>query len=267
MVLTGRVSRRERVAFLLVALYALVNCMLLHGMRMEVFAVGIAMYAGYHVKHGLRVRPVRLAFSAALLYLVSQVIGALRTIAGTGIRISDAVMVGIRVVNSESADLDFTFGTFSGIAATFYNTVGLCDDGFLLFRLGGSYLDFIPRTLPELLYPDRPTDLAWIFADSGLTSGGGIFELAEAYLNFGVIGCIVVPLVITWLIARLSLHAERDRHFTAMMAYLVVVSLFFRGIWYQTFALYKTMLTWLLIELALFAAMKLSERLAIRKPA
>ncbi|AJE03039.1 hypothetical protein GPICK_06370 [Geobacter pickeringii] len=235
--------------FILVSVYTLISCMFLRGMRLEVFAAGIAIYIGFSMNKGLKIKPLKLAVIALTLYFFAQTWGVLRSISGTGLTIEDALSNAFRFAKDDGAAIYFQLGTFADIASTFYNTVGLYDDGLVKPLLGSSYLEYIPRTLPEFLYPDRPKDLSGLFENVGLTSGGGFFELAEAYMNFGSLGCIIVPFAITYLIAQCYLNALRHRCVTTILLYMFVVSMFLRGIWYQTFVFYKATITLMVIEL------------------
>ncbi len=248
MLLSGAAPKNYRPFFWLIALYTLGDCMLFRGMRLEVFAVGLAMYAGYLMKTGTGVRPFRLLSIMVIVYLFAQTVGVLRSITDAGITAREGLVMAFRFVYEEGLEFYFQLGTFADIAGTFYNAVGLIDDRIVKPLLGLSYLSYIPRTFPEFLYPGRPRDLALIFENYGLTTGGGMFELAEAYINFGVAGCVIVPAIITYLIARVSRNAEADSGFTGLMLYLLVFSLFLRGTWYQTFAFYKTMVAWVVLE-------------------
>lgn len=251
--------------FILVSAYTLIHCMFLRGMRLEVFAVGIALYVGFSMKQGLKIKPLKLAAIALTLYFLAQIWGSLRSIAGSGLTIQDALIIAFRFARDDGAAIYFQLGTFADIASTFYNTVGLYDDGLVKPLLGRSYLEYIPRTLPEFLYPDRPKDLSGLFENVGLTSGGGFFELAEAYLNFGSLGCVIVPFSITYLIAQCHINAHRHRGVTTIMLYMFVVSMFLRGIWYQTFVFYKATITWLFLELFVAMSIAILSALLLRR--
>ena len=69
------------------------------------------------------------------------------------------------------------FGTVSPISTTFANTVWLVDSKTIDLTLGKSYFEYILRTPPEFLYPNRPIDYSWIFVSS-------IHFLLANYINF-----------------------------------------------------------------------------------
>lgn len=132
-----------------------------------------------------------------------------------------------------------SFGTISPIASTFGNTIYAVKTGITGHIWGAGYWDYILRTPPEFLYPDRPRDYAWIFQDWNLKAGGGFFELAEAYLNFGVVGVILVPMGISFYISRVFTRYLSDGSLLNNFLLFALLSVFLRGALYQTFAFYK----------------------------
>lgn len=69
--------------------------------------------------------------------------------------------------------------------------------------LGATYFQFLWLLIPRGIWPDKPLAVGeyWLAAlnpDSQLRFGGGVSTgmIGEAYLNFGAIGLIVVPLVL-----------------------------------------------------------------------
>lgn len=139
------------------------------------------------------------------------------------------------------------FGTISPIASTFSNTVYALKTGLVGHIWGKGYLEYILRTPPEFLYPDRPTDYAWIFQNWQLSAGGGFFELAEAYLNLGVIGVIIAPMVVSFYIARVFSRYIREASMLDSFLLFGILCVFLRGALYQTFAFYKVGLAALIL--------------------
>ena len=137
-------------------------------------------------------------------------------------------------------------GTVSGIATSFANTLHMVDQNIISHLWGRSYFEYIPRTPPEFLYPDRPSDYSSIFDNYGYAAVGGFFELAEAYLNFGVFGCFIVPLLISFSLSKIYQNSFNGGLFWFLML-SAVLSVFFRGAWYQSFAFYKSLFTGLVI--------------------
>lgn len=85
---------------------------------------------------------------------------------------------------------------------------------------------------------------------------GGIFEVAEAYWNFWYFGAFFVPLVITYLMGSLLRHALRSptAWFFAAISFITIMLMTPRGVWYQTFAYWRTVtvivVLYLIIKLA-----------------
>jgi hypothetical protein len=144
-------------------------------------------------------------------------------------------------------------GTLSGIASTFANVLHMIRYEVVDFQYGLPYLEYILRSPPQFLYPDRPRDLSSIFEIYSYASMGGFFELAEAYLNFGVVGVFLVPFFLSWLIAYIYKQSIRGHNFSFFLL-LGLISVFPRGAWYQSFAYYKSLLTGALIFLIYLAA-------------
>lgn len=134
------------------------------------------------------------------------------------------------------------FGTVSPISTTFANTIWLIEHKHINYSFGISYFEYILRTPPEFLYPSRPTDYAWIFDKYNLQTGGGFFELAEVYMNFGIIGALFIPGFISYLIAKSYYFAFNRQTLFSYFMLFSFLSIFLRGSWYQTFAFYRSFL-------------------------
>lgn len=142
-----------------------------------------------------------------------------------------------------SSNILFYQGTLNDISTTFSGIIYLIMGGQVKFLKGLSYFQFILRTPPQFLFPGRPEDLAWIFPKYGLTSGGGFFELAEAFYNFGFWGCLVIPGLISFLIGKSffrALHKQRMWDYFVLFGFL---SVWLRGLLYQSFSFWKAFVT------------------------
>lgn len=137
-------------------------------------------------------------------------------------------------------------GTVSGIASSFANTLHMFDNNLISAIWGISYFEYLPRTPPEFLYPGRPSDYSSLFQIYGYASIGGFFELAEAYLNFGIFGCFLIPMLISFGLSRIYQMAFKGDLFWFLIL-SAILSVFFRGAWYQSFAFYKSLFTGLVI--------------------
>ena len=147
-------------------------------------------------------------------------------------------------------------GTLSGIATTFANVLHMVENGVVNYQLGVPYLEYIMRTPPEFLFPGRPEDLSAIFEKYNYASLGGFFELAEAYLSFGIFGIFFVPLIISWVIGTIYKKALNGNLFFFFLL-IGITSVFLRGAWYQTFAYYKSLITGALIWVFYVSIMKI----------
>ena len=108
------------------------------------------------------------------------------------------------------------------------------------YLLGASYIDWIPRTLPSFLYPNRPEDISFKMQYNGDWFGwGGVHEVAEAYWNFGIFGAVVIPLIISLV---LNLFGKKLLNSKSLYSAIPLVWLIMlpRYIWYQSFGFYKS---------------------------
>lgn len=133
-------------------------------------------------------------------------------------------------------------GTISGIATTFSNILHMVKNHVVELQFGSTYIDYIFRSPPEFLYPSRPADLSLIFDKYGYSSIGGFFELTEAYYNFGAFGCLIIPFFISFFFAKIY-HKVLRGNWLYLFMLTALLSVFFRGAWYQSFAYYKSLLT------------------------
>jgi hypothetical protein len=141
-------------------------------------------------------------------------------------------------------------GTISGIASAHANLMHMIKNNVIDYQWGLTYFDWMLRTPPEFLYPDRPKDLSSIFELYGYASIGGFFELAESYMNFGLVGVFFMSGAITIFFKSVQ-NKARNGNMLFYILLLAILSVFMRGAWYQTFAYYKSMVTGLLIYAAL----------------
>ncbi|MCF8340940.1 MAG: oligosaccharide repeat unit polymerase [Chitinophagaceae bacterium] len=115
------------------------------------------------------------------------------------------------------------------------------------YLLGKTYLDWIPRTLPEFILKNRPEGPEFDMHYNGIWFGwGGIHEIAEAYWNFGYIGIVIIPFVISYFLNSFGKSFLRGNllYATIPVVWLIMMP---RWIWYQSFALYKSTITMLII--------------------
>ena len=180
-----------------------------------------------------------------IIFIVIQCFGILREVRHFSDinMVVDSVFHGFnRIIstNSGNSEVMFNQGTINNIAATFSGIIYFLNNNIVDFHYGRDYFDYILRIPPSFLYSNRPPGLAWIFMDNHYTSGGGFFELAEAYLNFGVIGVLVVPSVISFTIAYSYKSFLVNKYsLLSSILFFSIMSNLLRGSLYQTFALFK----------------------------
>ncbi|MHB0824786.1 O-antigen polysaccharide polymerase Wzy [Stutzerimonas nitrititolerans] len=127
--------------------------------------------------------------------------------------------------------------------------------------LGKTYVEYLWMLPPAFLGLPRPPDRAWDMEINGLLmQQGGLYEIVEAYWNFGMIGAFFVPFFITLGMASvLNLcYARAKHHIFYASVFLAIGMNAPRGVWYQTFS-YIRLLT---ILLCMFFAVLLYKTLA-----
>ena len=218
----------------------------LRGSRQDVMSAILGMYVCYCIAKVRRPAvTIRVGLLILLIVVVAELWGVIRvTLCDYGLDVRQATQYWMTKVSDRHVH---TWGTVSPICTTFANTIHLVETGQLDYMYGKSYWEFILRTPPAFIYPNRPRDYAWMFGDYGLQAGGGIYPLAEAYMNFGVFGALFVPAVISYLISRCYYGALLKQNMLSYFLFFSFAAMFLRGTWYQTFAFYKTGLTSLIL--------------------
>jgi uncharacterized protein (DUF486 family) len=230
--------------------YLLVWGILIRGGRLEFLSGIMALFVGYQIIRG---RDRRLSIWYYIYLVLAAVLmeyfGYLRSsLSGVD---TETMLDGI----ARMLDEGFLFlGTISGIASSYANVLHMVQNKVIDWQWGIPYFEYLLRTPPDFLYPDRPQDLSAIFDKYGYLSIGGFFELAEEYLNFGLVGVFFIPALITYLFKRIQDKAKAGSLFYYIQL-LAIMSVFMRGAWYQTFAYYKAMVTGLIIYGLLCALM------------
>jgi hypothetical protein len=153
------------------------------------------------------------------------------------------------IINLDTASM--TIGTLNVIP---YKII---EKGYLF---GASYLEWIPRTLPAFIYPNRPQDLSFQMQYSGEWFGwGGIHEVGEAFWNFGLIGAFIVPFFISYFMNSFGKLFLKSRSlFSAIpLVWLIMLP---RFIWYQSFSFYKSTIVILIIICSIYAFRLISRK-------
>ena len=232
--------------------YLFIYAEFLRGVRMDALNGLFGIVIIYYVYNN---KPLQINLKISIIgitaFIFIQIMGMIRS-ALQFLTTSELIVViqnGFRsLTEGSSSGILFYQGTINDIATTFSGIIMLLQNKVIDFYYGSSYFDYILRTPPQFLYPDRPKDLAWLFVDNGYSSGGGFFELAEAYLNFGVIGAFIVPFIISFLFgyAYKSFYYNRYSLIHSILLFSLLAS-FMRSILYQSFALYKSAITGFII--------------------
>ena len=163
-------------------------------------------------------------------------------------RFSSDITLLVAVGNLMDLGLDILFAEYNGhrvlwietgnhMIGGFYGFIAQINDLGRSHLWGTSYLDYLLRLPPAFLGVPRPEGLEWQTDIDGLImSQGGVWEPAEAWLNFGMVGCCVIPFLWSRLM-RLTL----DRHLVGgstlwWIWYCIMGFLCVRTTWYQNFA-------------------------------
>lgn len=231
-----------RPLMLISVLYFLVWAMFFHGLRQDVLTALLGMYVVHLISKAKSPRiDMKAAVILVVLVLIFELWGTMRTTLATdGF---DPLAAKEQISSHFGESHVYQLSTLSSIGTTVANTVYLIQNGQVDFLYGRSFLEYIPRTPPEFIYPDRPVDYAWIFQDYNLVSAGGFHELAEAYLNFGVAGAFIVPLILSFLISKAYWGACVYQTIGRYFLLFSFIGIWMRGTWYQIFAFYKTFIT------------------------
>ena len=250
--LTKRQQRNLLYLILLTGGYLALWCQFLRGARMDPLTLifGMAVLTVIYKKANLRLSRKMLVFLLFGFFII-QIWGGVRQnfSLSTMMDGSRLIKIGTELYQSSGRDgvpVYFRQGTMNNLSLSVATMIYAIEKGELTYRYGSSYIDYIARTPPAFIYPDRPKSLAWLsdelYGDGG--AGGGFNEMAEAFLNFGVFGSLIVPAVVSFLLSYSFKQFMVNRYniirsllFTSMLA------VFFRGLLYQSFTFYKTFVT------------------------
>ncbi len=131
------------------------------------------------------------------------------------------------------------------------------------FLFGSGYFEYLLRSPPAFLGLDRPEGLDTLtLIDGQIMSQGGIFEVAEAYWNFGLIGCFIIPLILSYFHGVILDKAVKRHSIFLFICYLTPGLMAFRAVWYQNFSYFRqfTILLLLYIFAYFFARWALGKK-------
>ena len=235
----------------MVIILVIVGFVALRGVRQDSIGLVLAVFAISYARRFIRKDKSMYLFVLVLFFISwvgSTFTGALREDATasslTGLFTKLPFIMfskGYIIFNMNTASM--TIGTLNVIPYK------LIDTGYLY---GESFLNWIPRTLPEFLLSNRPEGPEFAMHYNDIWFGwGGIHEVAEVFWNFSYLGVLFLPLIFSYLLNSLGKSFLRSGSF--FMAIPVVWLIMMpRWIWYQIFALYKSTLTMFIIALLLF---------------
>lgn len=129
-----------------------------------------------------------------------------------------------------------------------YSAIVQVREGFTGLLWGESYFNYLLIAPPAFLGLPRPLGLEWLTEiNTQRMTLGGIFELAEAYWNFGLVGCFVVSFGLSYFFAWLLRRGVLRNNYFFLVWYFVFGIHGFRSIWYQNFSYFRLMTVMLVI--------------------
>ena len=228
--------------FSLSTLYYIIFCLVLRGLRQDlaslIFSIAVTSMVVKSGQFRLKLKYLYVLLpSFALLELFGIVRSGLSQWINGKIPFSDVLKIGLG--NGQYADVIYS-GTLGPISTTFANTIDGLFFNSIPNTFGKGYFEYVIRLLPEFIYPQRPQDYAHFFKGT-YSSGGGIFELAEAIINFNIFGPILIPFVVSLVFSFLYNMFETRRTLFWTIIFGAIACSFLRGAWYQTFAYVKAL--------------------------
>lgn len=129
-----------------------------------------------------------------------------------------------------------------------YAAIVNVNEGLTGLLWGRSYANWLLVTPPAFMGLPRPPGLEWeTFIAGQRMSQGGVFEVAEAYWNFGLVGCFAVSFAISYFFGILLKKGLQYCNYFFLTWYLVFGFMSLRAIWYQNFSYYRIMTIMLIL--------------------
>lgn len=182
-------------------------------------------------------------------YLVATFIAIWRS--GIDVRTAfEMILVGDagRIINSIYGHRMLYLETGNMMLGGLYSAIVQVREGHTGLLWGQSYLNYLLITPPAFLGLPRPLGLEWATAINGsVMTQGGIFEVAEAYWNFGLIGCFVISFFWSYVFGWLLRRGLTTSNYFFLTWYIVFGLHGFRAIWYQNFGYFRLMTVMLVI--------------------
>ena len=150
--------------------------------------------------------------------------------------------------------------TGNHIIGGFYSAIEQTRQSWTDFLFGTSYISFILNAPPAFLHLPRVSGLEEKTEINGeLITQGGIFEVAEAYWNFGFFGCFLISFLISGFFGKLLRRGLEHGAIFFLSFYLVFWLIGLRAIWYQNFTYFRLVT----VMLILFAVARIFFRFII----
>lgn len=230
-----------------VALFVSVAVILLvTGNKGEVFYAVLAALGilGYQKK---RLNPKIVLFLCVIMFVIIPVVTSTRSM---------GVREGFSLEFASLTDPFLEIGM--QIRCLVYSIDGVAD-GVYSFMYGYSYLRPVCEVLGYLLLPLKylpkiPIDLT---SSNSNFSGYGFTQVAEGYLNFGILGAVLVFAILGWFLGRLEFKCMNTRKLCLIGSILVILINLSRN----TFIFVPGQITVMLI---LYCAIKVMPRIKIR---
>lgn len=245
--------------FIFALFYVVIWAQFLRGARMDPVGIFIVLFVlFYSVKRKIASLTIKWILIALLLIFLLHIWGGARSSLSlaSGYSFNDLI---IRFFESDAGNVDgvavmYFQGTFNNISIGVAGVIHAIQNSLSDLWYGKSYIDFIARIPPASIYPDRPESLAffssWIYTDS---SGGGMNEMGEIYLNFGIYGSLLVPGIISFIIGwSYKRHRMNPTNLWVSLPFIAIISVYTRGLLYQTFDGFKAWITALILYGALY---------------
>ena len=251
--LSAMSNQRLQFMFWLCVLYVAVWCQFLRGARMDPLTLlfGLSVLLMLFKSNHVRLNTKALIY-LLLAFFVMQVWGGVRhNLQNVELsHINDIAQELYKGSERDGVSIFFRQGTMNNLSLSVATVIYAIDRGEIGYRYGTTYVDYIARTPPAIVYPGRPKSLAWLSDDlyGGGGAGGGFNEMAESYLNFGVFGSLIIPGIISFILSYSFRQFMVNRYnLFRSLVFLSMLAVFFRGTLYQSFAFYKVFVTAVII--------------------
>lgn len=251
-----------------IVLYAIIAFWLFHGNRSEVLVqallsmlifmarrdVGMANTNSTYGRSHFNISKAKVVAGVAgaiIFFLIFQGIGFFRnegTIQGAILR-----------SNAVSENRGVSISTIGPSVYSLVAAIGMTLDSKQGYSYGGTYVNYIYRTLPAGLgfFAGHQLDLADKLISDAEAIGGAHFG-AEPYINGGLVGAVLFAAIVAILIGRLFRTASDDG--LSMIFLLSIIFYYPRFAWYGNIYMYKLVIVFLMIYTIRFFARSFSSK-------